>query len=546
MASEIGPREPAKPPPPPPPPPKIEAKPDAKAAADKASGVEAVARKPDAAVAAKRNQDTFERAQLAGSGAEKAEVPEAGPKAEPAFLDQLYQGDAANDDLTAAAKPEAKPEAKLDANGERSPAAARGYQASARRPSGAARGLPSAPKVTTSADGKTSVQLGDQNNFVKVHENKDGSLRIDQHRDGTMSGKPLRSTSIPADQAKDVTINGGKGDDHIELADSVSKGMTINGNEGNDKLIGGKGNDTLNGGDGDDHIDGRDGDDKIDGGKGNDHLFGGKGNDDIKGGEGRDWIHGGDGDDKIDGGDGNDQLFGGKGDDTITGGRGDDVIAGGEGNDTVDGGEGSDKIFVEGNDQVAADKNDTRVDLASRIGADGKLIGHSIKIQGDQKFKDRMEADLDALRSIPEGRDLLGRMDASGRTFPLKEDKRPDPRVEPRGKSEREGMLRPDGTLGKGIDAKITMYDGSLATNEGMTPSAIILGHELAHALDYATGTMAPGESRNPSPAGRPVANAELAAVGLPYGDARTPKTPPRPSENSLRRAVGLPLRQWY
>ena len=557
MASEIGPKEPPKPPPPPP---KIEPKVDVQAAADKgAAAVDAAAKKPNPAIEAARNTDAFEASQAMQSLDKKAEVPAAGPKADEGFLNDLYKGGAANgaaNDVAndakvdpaqaAAAKAASDPAKAPPASGADATNARHGYQAGTARPSGPARGMPAAPTVTTGPDGKTTVQLPDGQNHVKVHQNPDGSMRVDQHRDPTMSGKPVRSTTIPADKAKDVTINGGKGDDHIEMADSVTKDMTINGGAGNDKLTGGKGNDTINGGDGDDHIDGRDGNDKIDGGNGDDHLFGGKGNDDLKGGDGRDWMHGGDGDDKIDGGHGNDQLFGGKGNDVVTGGNGDDAIAGGEGDDTVDGGAGKDKVFVEGNDKVADDKADTRVNMASRIGADGKPIGHSIKVQGSDKFKDRMAADLDALASTPEGRDLLGRMDATGRTFPLKEDKNPDPRVEPRG-NDRDGFLRPDGRPGKGVNSTITMYDGSLPTGEGMTPSAIILGHELAHSLDMATGTMAPGGSRNPSPQGGMIADGELAAVGLPYGRGpRALRTPARPSENSLRREVGLPERRWY
>ena len=56
-------------------------------------------------------------------------------------------------------------------------ASSHGYQAGTTRPAGPARGMPAAPKVTTGADGKTTVQLPDGQNHVKVHQNPDGSLR---------------------------------------------------------------------------------------------------------------------------------------------------------------------------------------------------------------------------------------------------------------------------------------------------------------------------------------------------------------------------------
>ena len=412
---------------------------------------------------------------------------------------------------------------------------------------------PPPPRVTTTADGRTVVELSRRDDHVRVRATPDGGLSIDQHRPGRMDGRPVRSTAIPPERARGVEIRGGDGNDVIEVDDSVRSGLTLDGGRGNDRLIGGHGDDVLRGGAGEDHLDGRDGDDVLDGGAGNDSLYGGLGNDRLLGGAGADWLHGRDGDDVLDGGRGDDQLFGGRGDDVLRGGEGADALAGGEGADDVDGGGGRDRIYVEGADRVSADARDltTHVDPAGRVGPDGRLVGSSVRVSGSDRFRQRMEADLDALRSIPEGRSLLRGIDRSGRRVSVIETQDPSPSAgvspghDPRG----EGFRR-DGRPGRGVDVTIRMYDGPVRNdpaNWGYAPPAMLLGHELVHAHDMTTGTIPPGMSRNPGPSGEPVPNAELAAVGLPYGQGRrTPRPRPRTSENDLRRALGMPPRRSY
>lgn len=114
----------------------------------------------------------------------------------------------------------------------------------------------------------------------------------------------------------DVIIDGGRGDDYIDVSTLQS----------NATLIGGSGNDTLIGGHGNDLLEGQTGDDQLYGGGGNDTLIGGEGNDLIQGGAGNDSIIGGSGDDTIFGGDGNDWIAPGAGNNTVDAGAGDNTV----------------------------------------------------------------------------------------------------------------------------------------------------------------------------------------------------------------------------
>ncbi|HAA52172.1 MAG TPA: hypothetical protein DCE43_20815 [Planctomycetaceae bacterium] len=157
-----------------------------------------------------------------------------------------------------------------------------------------------------------------------------------------------------------IVINGGDGHDTItgstDLDDVISGGNgddVINGGDGNNQLDGGDGNDSLAAGDGDDVLIGEDGQDTLmgqagmdtlDGGNGNDSLLGHEGSDSIDGGHGNDTIYGGDDNDLLNGNDGRDSISGGTGDDSLTGGIQADTLLGGGGDDTLLGNEGNDHL----------------------------------------------------------------------------------------------------------------------------------------------------------------------------------------------------------
>ncbi|MGE0495223.1 MAG: M91 family zinc metallopeptidase [Vulcanimicrobiota bacterium] len=162
-------------------------------------------------------------------------------------------------------------------------------------------------------------------------------------------------------------------------------------------------------------------------------------------------------------------------------------------------------------------------------------------MRGRKRFLDRVKADIDALRSFPEGRDLLRRLDASGKRVTVRETMENDPEMD---YDEETGHRRPDGRPGAGSDSSIKMFDGADTDAGVIAPTAVTLGHELAHAVDAATGTMATGHAWNPSPGEREqVEKSELDAVGLDY-PGRIPLE--RPAENDLRRALLMPRRQYY
>ena len=111
------------------------------------------------------------------------------------------------------------------------------------------------------------------------------------------------------DGATSIVLNGGAGDDRIQVSQKVHTGAVLYGGAGDDVLKGGSGDDALFGGDGRDMLMGRDGNDVLDGGDGDDFLYGGSGADLLSGGPGDDWLFGGPGEDDLDGGTGNNHLF---------------------------------------------------------------------------------------------------------------------------------------------------------------------------------------------------------------------------------------------
>ncbi len=142
---------------------------------------------------------------------------------------------------------------------------------------------------------------------------------------------------------KSVVINGGAGDDTIDVSGMVTSAV-LSGGAGNDTLTGSAGNDNIDGVDGNDLIHGGPGNDTLNGGVGNDTIYGDAGNDVLIGWEGDDYLDGGEGNDTLSGWTGNDTLNGGVGDDVLYGEAGNDVLIGWEGNDYLDGGAGNDTL----------------------------------------------------------------------------------------------------------------------------------------------------------------------------------------------------------
>jgi Ca2+-binding RTX toxin-like protein len=147
-----------------------------------------------------------------------------------------------------------------------------------------------------------------------------------------------------------ILVNGGNGNDHITIENTLTIPSTLMGGNGKDKLNGGAGNDVLDGDEGKDALSGGGGDDSLSGGRANDNLDGGDGNDTLSGGKGNDNLTGDAGTDTLAGGIGDDSVSGGDGDDLVEGGAGDDSLNGGTGNDIVTGNTGHDH-FNSGDNQ---------------------------------------------------------------------------------------------------------------------------------------------------------------------------------------------------
>ncbi|RKH50321.1 alkaline phosphatase [Corallococcus sp. AB050B] len=407
-----------------------------------------------------------------------------------------------------------------------------------------------APQVSTNADGRTVVDLGVGNNTATVSQGKDGGLTIKSGSD---------TVTLTAEQAKGVIINGGAGNDSITVDASVTQDITLDGGEGDDKLTGGKGNDTLIGGagndtviggegkdtlqgqDGDDYLEGGAGDDRILGGDGRDVLYGLDGNDYVSGGKGRDYIDGGAGNDRAHGGEGDDQVIGGRGNDTLSGGRGNDAVAGGEGTDKVAGGTGTDKLYVEEN-ETTADSEKAEREIVDMSNADQR--GSSVSVTGSAEFQARVQSDLDAMRSLPSGQELLGTLDKSGKKTVIRETSGGNSAG---GTNFNDGFMNADGTPGKGTDSQVNYNTTriSLGGEEWMNrPPVVGLFHELVHASDMNNGTLALGSKNG-------TRNLEPSAVGLPIDLDQDPSTPDvvqpgRPGENVLRDDLNLPTRPRY
>jgi Ca2+-binding RTX toxin-like protein len=194
-------------------------------------------------------------------------------------------------------------------------------------------------------------------------------------------------------------IDGGAGNDVLQIGDESLDAAVLRGGPGNDRLIGntesdvlipGTGADVVTGGDGDDGVsygdrtgnvsvsfdgvanDGEAGEgdnvgtdvEEVGTGSGNDIVTGSAsansiythdGNDRVYAGGGRDLVVGGTGNDTIYGGDGNDDIYDGPGDDFVAAGAGDDFIEPEGGLDPVDqgadqyyGGAGQDRLVYGG------------------------------------------------------------------------------------------------------------------------------------------------------------------------------------------------------
>ncbi|MDQ3485379.1 MAG: M91 family zinc metallopeptidase, partial [Actinomycetota bacterium] len=396
------------------------------------------------------------------------------------------------------------------------------------------------PPVAVEVDGKFVVLGTDGADHVKVVHNDDGTITVMVGQiDPTTGDVVFREQTLPVGQSN-LTIRSGGGDDVIEVPPESRLNITLFAGSGNDLYfggghpgasVGGGGDDTLSmgagddvvfGGAGDDEIfggvgvdtiDGQDGNDTIDGGEGYDNVYGGRGDDTLLGGGGNDYLEGGSGDDSLDGGSGDDSLSGGRDDDTIVGGEGDDTMFGGQGTDTYDGGTGVDQAVAEAGETVENSGTIT-IELTGSPGDDAiELVQPGwMSDQAWDAWLERIDSDLELLRTTPSGRAGLEALDDASRdsdhAWGFWNDEDRHVRILPYGEDNAsDGFTVEDWLGGDDLGGNYAsppggdLADDSLVNAGGMHPSALderppvaSLYHELAHAYDQISGGTPSGD----------------------------------------------------
>jgi hypothetical protein len=365
-----------------------------------------------------------------------------------------------------------------------------------------------------------------------------------------------------------LAVFGRSGDDTIRVLGDAPTALALSGGPGDDLLVGGADGDILDGGMGDDILEGGAGNDLADAGEGGDAVRLGPGQDGADGGDGRDLIVGGGGDDYLQGGrggdtlqgsDGGDVLYGLDGRDRLTGGAGNDYLDGGAGDDDVDGQGGRDVAFGGSGDDVLRDLIGGDL-LAGGDGRDAFLAqGDSLVVEpADDEwscppgvveptddpydFGMRSGSDLEALDSLPLGRELLAGLAASGHMVVLR------PTTGGNALSwdaTAAGSARDGGRPGTDSVVLYNPYRTVLGAGRQTwqhRPPVVGLFHELVHALAAARGTM-PSESARQQAQAVGVMPDRVAGPRGRQGARADITSPTEPTENGLRAFLGLPLR---
>ncbi len=404
------------------------------------------------------------------------------------------------------------------------------------------------------------VTTGGADDRVGVSQRDDGTLDV------SING---RSFAVSTAEGQELTIRTGGGDDVIEVAANVTVNIVADTGDGADRIdIAGGGENRVDAGAGNDHV--------ILSGSGRNDVFGGSGDDVVQGGGGVDVIHGGDGNDSIDGGAGRNFLEGGAGDDTIRSRGTGDMVSGGTGDDVIHAAPGASAVYAgAGRDTIEGAGDGTTVyaaigDLVNAATGTRPTVvnveidpqaGASLRIEGSDAFVQRVQAEIDFLRSSPNGQRMLAEFDATaagtGNTVTIKElSNEHNGYAMPAG----DGVTWPDvqitnGVAGPGVQTEIR-YNPSFHMDAFPAP-VVVLYHEMSHAYNFVNGTLQPGNYNGPDAADRGISNSERQAVGLETtapaydfdGDPATPPTTANPdhlTENGLRGELGLPDRPSY
>lgn len=440
--------------------------------------------------------------------------------------------------------------------------------------------------ITRTAD-RIIIDAGAGNDQINVtRDAASGGVTVN------INGEAHTFTGTDADR---LTIRAGDGNDRIAVSPDVTVRLTLEGGAGNDRIRGGGGDDTIRGGAGNDRIEAGAGNDTVSGGTGRDYINGSVGNDTLRGDSGNDVVYGGDGNDTVEGGTGADYLEGSRGNDTLRGGTGRDILSGGigddnlqggsggdvlyagQGRDTLDGGTGANRIYSQADDTVRATRGGrNRVINVELVGNPG---GTAVTVTGSAEFVERVEADLEMLRSSPVGRRMLAAFDASGRSVTIEEiaDDNGYADWSRRTTGGPHPFLDAAGNPGTPDDATIgynpafnQMPNRRANQDWKDIDPVVVLYHEMVHSYNIVTGTFQDGNYTGPGP-DNGVRNNERQAVGLPNTGVRfdhdgddadndgfkdsdpsrraTPRRRNNPTgftENAIRDEMGRPRRPTY
>ncbi|WP_456412667.1 M91 family zinc metallopeptidase [Thiolapillus sp.] len=411
------------------------------------------------------------------------------------------------------------------------------------------------------------IDTGAGNDRIRISQDaKTGGLAV------TVNGE--EAVFSPSDK---LVIKAGEGNDTIWVDRDVTVRLRLEGGDGNDfirggsgddVIQGGKGNDRLHGGGGDDYINGSMGRDIIYGDAGNDVIYGGRGDDLLFGNAGNDYLEGSAGADLIFGNDGNDLISGGTGNDRLYGSYGDDVLYAGEGKDRLSPGAGGNKLFLQNEDALLS-SGKAATDKVITVELTGNPGGTGLAISGSDAFVERVEADVEMLRSSPRGREMLAAFDAAnasdGVIVTISQISDPNGYAD---WANRTNPSAPQPFLHSSTGAKGTPNDVTIGYNPSFMPILqfsdggstellpnVVLFHEMAHAYDMTHGTLRTEKYHGLDPSDRGISASERVAVGLPIDHDLNPGTaertdaanhPDNLTENALRDEMNLSSRDHY
>lgn len=427
------------------------------------------------------------------------------------------------------------------------------------------------PNGSNTTHERLSIETGQGNDAVYVTEGRNG---------GVLAQVNGRSYEIPFEanrrNQQTIDVKTGDGNDSVVIDNRLAHNVNIDLGRGDDsafagsgrtKIYGGPGQDNINLGSGEGYAEGGDGDDFITGGSGHATIYGGPGSDEIRAGGGPDTKI-----NYVDGGDGRDLIYGGRGRNVLFGGNGDDYIYAGD-SSTIVPGKGNDWVQTHSrNDHVIGERADDLSHVHPSSSFEHTIPSpdagaRGINVQGSPSFTQRVNDDLESLRSTRAGQETLKIIDSLDAPVTLKEgvsgsfyyyDDPGGRRMTPpeQGLARTPGVIK-NGVAGTPAQNPAVEYDRSFIAPGHQRPPLVILQHELSHAVNGGRGTILPGSSLVWNGRGLEwEANYERQAVGLPtssYFDFdRNPRTPPTNTnpwpynENALLNELGLPLRQRY